>query len=70
MRAMSSRTISRCVRTNCGPSWCVRCRRSIVELAKEQKIDLILSEGLVYSNPRIDISELVIERLKQEFKKK
>ena len=42
----------------------------IVELAKEQKIDLILSEGLVYSNPRIDISELVIERLKQEFKKK
>ncbi|TCT22322.1 periplasmic chaperone for outer membrane proteins Skp [Thiobaca trueperi] len=42
----------------------------VVELAKEQKIDLILSEGLVYSNPRIDISELVIERLKQEFKKK
>lgn len=42
----------------------------VVELAKEQKIDLILSEGLVYSNPRIDISDLVIERLKQEFKKK
>ena len=42
----------------------------VVELAKEQKIDLILSEGLVYSHPRIDISDLVIERLKQEFKKK
>jgi outer membrane protein len=42
----------------------------VVELAKEQKIDLILSEGLVYSNPRIDISDLVIERLKEEFKKK
>lgn len=40
----------------------------VVELAKEQKIDLIISEGLVYSNPRIDISDLVIERLKQEFK--
>ncbi|WP_172452683.1 OmpH family outer membrane protein [Chromatium okenii] len=42
----------------------------VVELAKEQKFDLILSEGLVYSNPRIDISDLVIERLKQEFNKK
>lgn len=40
----------------------------VVEVAKEQKIDLIISEGLVYSNPRIDISDLVIERLKQEFK--
>ncbi len=42
----------------------------VVELAKEQKIDLIISDGLVYSNPRIDISDLVIERLKKEFNKK
>jgi outer membrane protein len=42
----------------------------VVELAKEQKVDLIFSEGLVYSNPRIDISDLVIERLKEKFKKK
>lgn len=42
----------------------------VVELAKEQKIDLIISDGLVYSNPRIDISDLVIERLKEEFGKK
>jgi len=42
----------------------------VVELAKEQKIDLIISDGLVYSNPRIDISDQVIERLKEEFKKK
>ncbi|MBK1720930.1 OmpH family outer membrane protein [Thiocystis violacea] len=42
----------------------------VVELAKEQKIDLIISDGLVYSNPRIDISDLVIERLKDEFNKK
>lgn len=39
----------------------------VVELAKEQQIDLILSEGLVYAHPRIDISEQVIERLKREF---
>ncbi len=42
----------------------------VVELAKEQEIDLIISDGLVYSHPRIDISDLVIERLKEEFKKK
>jgi len=42
----------------------------VVELAKEQKIDLILSDGIVYSNARIDISDLVIERLKAEFEKK
>lgn len=41
----------------------------VVQLAKEQQIDLILSDGLVYANPRIDISDLVIERLKQEFEK-
>lgn len=41
----------------------------VVALAKEQKIDLIISDGLVYSNPRIDISDLVIERLKEEFNK-
>lgn len=41
----------------------------VVELAKEEKIDLIISEGLVYSDPRIDISDLVIKRLKQEFEK-
>ncbi|NEX20354.1 OmpH family outer membrane protein [Thiorhodococcus mannitoliphagus] len=42
----------------------------VVELAKEQNIDLIISDGLVYSNPRIDISDLVIERLKEVFEKK
>lgn len=42
----------------------------VVELAKEKNIDLIISDGLVYSNPRIDISDLVIERLKEVFEKK
>jgi outer membrane protein len=40
------------------------------ELAKEEKIDLILSEGIVYFSERIDISDKVIERLKSKFKGK
>jgi outer membrane protein len=42
----------------------------VVELAKELEIDLVLSEGLVYYSPRIDISDQVIERLKREFSSK
>ncbi|MGE5153296.1 MAG: OmpH family outer membrane protein [Bdellovibrio bacteriovorus] len=42
----------------------------VVELAKELEIDLVLSEGLVYYSPRIDISDQVIERLKREFSNK
>ncbi len=42
-------------------------REVIVEVAKEEKIDLVISEGLVYFSPRIDISTQIIERLKQEF---
>ncbi len=42
----------------------------VVELAKDEKIDLIVSDGLVYFSPRIDISDKVIERLKKEFKGK
>lgn len=45
-------------------------REVVVEVAKEQEIDLVVSEGLVYFSPRIDISDKVIERLKQEFDKK
>lgn len=39
------------------------------QLAKEQEIDVILSEGLVYFSRRVDLSGDVVERLKQEFKK-
>lgn len=42
-------------------------REVIVDVAKEEKIDLVISEGLVYFSPRIDISAQIIERLKQEF---
>ena len=40
------------------------------ELAKEEEIDLILSEGIVYSSERMDISDKVVERLKSKFKAK
>jgi outer membrane protein len=40
----------------------------VAELAREEKIDVILSEGLVYYSKRIDISEKVIERLRKKFK--
>jgi outer membrane protein len=36
-------------------------------IAKEQNIDLIVSEGVVYFSERIDISAQVVERLKEEF---
>lgn len=45
-------------------------REVIIELAKEQEIDLVISEGLVYYSRRIDISDQVIERLKREFSSK
>jgi outer membrane protein len=38
----------------------------VIELAKELGIDLVISEGLVYYSPRVDISDLVIERLKRD----
>jgi outer membrane protein len=41
-------------------------REVVVELAKEQGIDLVITEGLVYYSPRVDISDLVIERLKRD----
>ena len=42
----------------------------VAELAREEKIDLILSEGLVYFSKRIDISDKVVERLKKKFEAK
>ncbi len=42
----------------------------VQRIAKEQGIDVILSEGLVYFSPRVDISGEVVDRLKQEFEKR
>jgi len=42
----------------------------VAELAREENIDLILSEGLVYVSKRIDISDQVITRLREKFEAK
>ena len=42
----------------------------VAELAREENIDLILSEGLIYVSQRIDISDQVIARLKDKFEEK
>jgi outer membrane protein len=39
-----------------------------VTLAKEQKFDIILGQGVVYSNDSVDITDEVLEKLKAEFK--
>ena len=36
-------------------------------MAREENIDLILSEGLVYYSKRVDMSDKVIERLRKKF---
>lgn len=41
----------------------------IVEIAKTEKYDLIVSDGVVFASERIDITGKVVERLQQEFKK-
>jgi outer membrane protein len=45
-------------------------REVVRELAKEQKIDLIVSEGVVYFSERVDLSAQVIERLQSKAKRK
>lgn len=40
----------------------------IVSLSKEQKFDLIVSDGVVYASDRIDITDQVIKRLSQDGK--
>jgi outer membrane protein len=39
-----------------------------VGLAKEKKFDIILGQGVVYSNDSVDITDQVLEKLKKEFK--
>lgn len=42
---------------------------SIVALAKEEGYDLILENGVIYASGKVDITDRVIERLKQDFAK-
>lgn len=39
----------------------------IVDIAKKENYDLIVSDGVVYANDRIDITDKVVAQLKQEF---
>jgi outer membrane protein len=38
------------------------------EIGKEEKIDLILSEGVVYASEGVDITDKVLERMKKRSK--
>jgi outer membrane protein len=38
--------------------------QAVVTLAKEQKFDLILSQGVVYSSDKVDITDSVLKKLK------
>ena len=40
-------------------------REVIQEVGKEEKIDLIVSDGVVYFSKKIDISDLVLEKLRK-----
>jgi outer membrane protein len=42
----------------------------VEQVAKDNDIDLILSEGVVYSSARVDMSDEVIDRLKEVFEKR
>lgn len=42
-------------------------REAINKIAKKENYDLIVGEGVIYADNRIDITDKVIARLKQEF---
>jgi outer membrane protein len=44
-------------------------RNIINEIAKKEKYDLVLSEGVVFAADRLDITDVVLERMKKDFKK-
>lgn len=44
-------------------------RDIIQQIAKSGKYDLVLSEGVVYSNDKLDITSKVLDKMKEAFKK-
>ena len=40
----------------------------ITDISKKEKYDLVVSDGVVYADDRIDMTGKVVDRLKQEFK--
>ena len=45
-------------------------RGIIDDIAKKGKYDLVLSEGVAYVNPKHDITDKVLDKMKAAFKKK
>lgn len=45
-------------------------RTILAKIAKDGNYDLILSEGVVYGSPKLDLSDEVLAQLKKEFNKK
>jgi outer membrane protein len=45
-------------------------RGIIDDIAKKEKYDLILSEGVAFSSAKLDITDKVLEQMKSAFKKK
>jgi outer membrane protein len=39
--------------------------QAVVSLAKEKKYDLIMSQGVVYSSDKVDITDSVLKKLKK-----
>jgi outer membrane protein len=42
----------------------------VEEVAKDEKIDVVLSDGVVYFSKRVDISDKVVDRLKEKFQRR
>ncbi|MDT8384309.1 MAG: OmpH family outer membrane protein [Gammaproteobacteria bacterium] len=40
----------------------------ITDISKKENYDLVVSDGVVYANERVDMTSKVVDRLKQEFK--
>ena len=45
-------------------------RQIISQVGKEEKFDLILYEGIAYADDRIDLTNMILERLKKEMENK
>jgi outer membrane protein len=45
-------------------------RGIIDDIAKNQKYSLVLSEGVAYTDPKLDITDKVLDKMKAAFKKK
>ena len=41
----------------------------IQALAKSEKYDLIVSDGVIFAGERVDITDMILERLRADFKK-